>query len=259
MPLYRANAIVLRRRSFEETDKLLVLYTREFGKLSAIAKGARRSQSRLVGVSEPLVYSRLQLAEGRNLDIISEATVKHTFVGLKTSPRKIEYALYLLELTDALVEERQPSADLFDLLLSSLYLLESRDHDSLIARRFELQALDIAGYTPEFDRCVLCRALRPPERGAVFSPTHGGILCSRCRSGQGEVLATAGAILEAGKTLTRLPAHKIDSVELSPEQAQELARVCRSHIHYHVGRDLKAGSVVASAEHSTSQIRPPTH
>lgn len=248
MALYRANAIVLRRTSFEETDKLLVLYTREHGKLSAVAKGARRSQSRLVGATEPLVYGRMQLAEGRNLDIISEATARHTFSGIRSSSRKIEYALYLLELTDALVEEREASADLFNLLLSSLYLLESRPCHSLIARRFELQALDLAGYTPELDRCVVCQALRPTGRAAVFSPSHGGILCTRCRDEAADAAKASGAALDGMKALLRLAAHGIDALEMSDADIGAVAKLARAHITYHVGRDLKAGSVVAATE-----------
>ncbi|MCC6483471.1 MAG: DNA repair protein RecO [Armatimonadetes bacterium] len=248
MALYRANAIVLRRRSFEETDKLLVLYTREYGKLSAVAKGARRSQSRLVGATEPLVYARMQLAEGRNLDIVSEATPRHSFSGIRSSQRKIEYGLYLLELTEALVEERQPSHELFDLLLSSLYLLESRSSLSAVVRRFELQALDAVGYTPEMDRCVVCQARRPPARAAAFSASHGGIVCTRCRAGVEDVVLASGAVLDGMKSLARLPAHQVGALDLTVENLRDVAKLTRKHISFHVGRDLKAGSVVATSE-----------
>ncbi len=91
----------------------------------------------------------MQLATGRNLDIITEATLKHPFSGLRSSPQNIENGLYLAELTDALLDERQSAPELFDLLLSSLYLLETRPEESLVIRRFELQALALAGYAPE--------------------------------------------------------------------------------------------------------------
>ena len=162
MPLYRANVIVLRRRAFQETDKLLTLYSREHGKLSAIARGARRAQSRLVGATEPLVYARMQLATGRNLDIITEATPRHTFPGLRTSARKVQVALYMAELLDALVEERQSSPEQFDLMLSSLYLLEGKPLDALVVRRFEMQMI-YAGAS----------SLRGGPRGARGRPSRG--------------------------------------------------------------------------------------
>jgi DNA repair protein RecO (recombination protein O) len=248
LPLYRSTAIVLRRRQFEETDKLLVLYGREQGKFSAIAKGARRAQSRLVGATEPLVYARLQLATGRNLDIITEATPRHTFAGLRTSASKIEYALYLAELTEALVDERQASEELFDLLLSSLYLLENRSCEETVGRRFEMQALDLTGYSPELSRCVVCRAVRPPERPASYSPAHGGILCNRCSTGQQEILAGPSGVLEGMRCLLTLPAHEIDSFSLSAPDQRSLRRILRAHISYHLERDLKSVKAIERDE-----------
>lgn len=234
----------MRRRHFEETDKLLVLYGREQGKFSAIAKGARRPQSRLVGATEPLVYARMQLATGRNLDIITEATAKHTFAGLHVSAIKIEHALYVAELTEALVDERQPSQELFDLLLSSLYLLESRPHEETSVRRFEMQALDLAGYTPELRRCVVCQAIRPASRPAAYSPPHGGIICSRCSQDLQELLPGPAQALEGMRTLLTLPAHEIGQFLLDEEDMRGMRRIIAAHVRYHLERDLKSGSVI---------------
>lgn len=212
--------------------------------MSAIAKGARRSQSRFVGATEPLVYAGMQLAVGRNLDIISEVIPKHTFPGIKTSPAKIKSALYLVELSDALVEEAQPFSELFDLLLSSLHLLENKPLEELIVRRFELQALNLSGYTPEVKRCLMCRAVRPDDRGAAFSAQLGGIICSRCRESQPGLTPMPARTLQMVSYLLHLPAHEVEAWDLSARDSRYLARLCQAHIACHIDRELKSTGIV---------------
>ena len=243
MPLYSAQVIILRRRDFQETDKVVTAYTREFGKLSAIAKGARRSTSRLVGATEPLVYARMQLATGRNFDIISEAVIKHAFSGLRSTRQRIGQGMYLAELTDALVDERQSSPELFDLLLSSLYLLEGRIADAATILRFQMQALDIAGYSPEVNRCAHCQAVRPAGRPAAFSPSLGGIVCNRCLQFE-DIPKSPAQVLDAMQQLCTLPASGIQSFSLAPEDLGLLRRLVSAHIRFHIERDLKTEALL---------------
>src|SRR5947208_15843140 len=170
--VYKAQAIVLRRISFGETDRILTLFTREYGKLSAIAKGARRSVSRLAAATEPLTHSRMLLAVGQNLDVLTQGEVREAFHEIRKDLTKISYASYFAELVNASVEERQPHQDLFDLPLSGFYMLERTDVPDLVARMFELQALRLLGYQPELRRCVRDAApLQSP--GIGFSPSRG--------------------------------------------------------------------------------------
>src|SRR5579871_4481700 len=133
MPSYTAAGLVLRRINLGETDKILTLYTREHGKLSAVAKGARRAGSRLSGATELFTYSRNLLAR----------------------------ATYLCELLDRLTLERDAtmSEELCDLTLSALYLLKrAQDYPDGVVHAYELRLLAALGYAPVLDRCVRCGA-----------------------------------------------------------------------------------------------------
>ncbi len=191
-----------------------------------------------MGATEPLVYIRAQLATGRNLDILTEATLKHPFSGLRESPERIQAALYAAELTDALLDERQGAPELFDLLLSTLYLLEGPSSSAVVVRRFEAQALDAAGYTPELRRCVGCRAGRPDDRGAQFSAEAGGILCSRCRTGRQELIPASAAALNTLEALLRLPAEAVAGFSLHAEVDARV--ILRAHIASHVERPIRS-------------------
>ena len=99
MRTYSANAIVLRRIDLGEKDRILTLYTREHGKLSAVAKGSRRPGSKLAGASEPFTYSKMFLATGKDLDVLTQADIKESFPNVKSDIRSVAYGVYLLELT----------------------------------------------------------------------------------------------------------------------------------------------------------------
>src|SRR5438105_2657604 len=120
--VYKAHTIILKRIAVGETDKIVTLFTREHGKLNAIAKGARRATSRLVGGTEPLTYARMLLAVGQNLDVLTQSEVQQAFLELRHDLAKLGHATYLLELTNAALEERQPHPELFDLLLAALHV-----------------------------------------------------------------------------------------------------------------------------------------
>jgi DNA repair protein RecO (recombination protein O) len=198
--VYKAQALVLRRISVGETDRILTLFTREYGKLSAIAKGARRELSRIAAVTEPFTFSRVLLAVGQNLDVLTQGEVREAFQKIRADLTRISFASYFTELVEASLEERQPNPDLFDLLLSSLYILEQAPLPDLVARMFELQALRLLGYEPQLTRCVRCSA-ELHGAGLGFSPSRGGALCARCADETPGVLPMSGAALEIMRRL----------------------------------------------------------
>jgi len=229
--VYKAHALVLKRFSVGETDRILTLFTREYGKLSAIAKGSRRELSRLGAATEPFTYSRLLLAVGQNLDVLTQGEVREAFHASRSDLTRIAYASYFAELVNASLEERQPNPDLFDLMLSCLYILEQATMPDLIARLFELQSLRLLGYEPQLRQCVRDGApLQGPGLG--FNPSRGGALCARCADETPGTLPMSGAALEIMRRL--LDAEPGSSQggaaaleRLRPNQAQrsELARL----------------------------------
>jgi DNA repair protein RecO (recombination protein O) len=240
MPVYKANAIVLRRINLGETDKILTLLCRETGKLSAVAKGARRGTSKLSGATELFTYSRLLLAVGKSLDIVSQCEIKESFPQLRTDLSRLTRATYLCELTDRLVEEREPNPEVFDLLLSALYLLQrAEDNADVIVHAFELHLLAERGYTPQLDVCVKCGDGLPRGRTG-FSPSLGGTLCGADRYSSDDAIAVSHETLELMRKL--LSAEPEEMIMLHPPVVvlREVARCLRWYIRYRSERDLKS-------------------
>src|SRR5687767_1549398 len=121
--VYKAQAIVLRQRKLGEADKIVTLFSAYSGKIDAVAKGVRRTKSRLAGHLEPLTLGSYLLAEGRELDILTQAETIDGFPALRTDLERLSRGLYCAELVDRLTPERSEASKVFRLLQSTLSLL----------------------------------------------------------------------------------------------------------------------------------------
>lgn len=239
MPLYTTNAIVLRRMNFSETDRIVTLYTREQGKISSIAKGSRKPISRLSGSTETLTYGKVQLATGKNLDVITQFEVKESFPRIRGDLKRLTYAGYVAELVDVLTEDRQPSIDLFDLLLSALYLMERPNDPEKIARMFELKLMRLLGYEPALEECLRCRKPLPTD-DLFFSPSLGGMVCRECGPLPDDAIQIPQAAIQAMKALLEADAPEVERMEIPDSVMEYIARVMRWYIRYRAEREIKS-------------------
>ncbi len=145
MASYKTRAISLKTAPFAEADKLVTLFTRDHGKIRAIAKGARRVPSRLGGRVETFTFADYFIARGRNLDIISQCQVIETFQQIRKNSETLYCGFYMLKLVNSGTAEGQPYPELFDLLLRSLVNLKSCQHTRRLAKTFEKEFAMLEG------------------------------------------------------------------------------------------------------------------
>ena len=243
MPAYKTNALVLRRISLGETDKILTLFSREYGKFSAIAKGARRTTSRLAGGTEPLLFVRMLLGEGMNLDVVTQVEVRESFQTLKSDFGLYLRATYACELLDKLTAERDPSSAAFDALLSALYILQRAADPDAALHAYELQLMGLIGYEPRLDACVRCE--RTWGEGVLpvgYSAPRGGALCADCNSAvKEETLPVSGETILAMARLAALDdARVLAQMQLTDAVRDQMNRVLRVHLRYRLERDVRS-------------------
>jgi len=136
MAAYKTRAISLKTAPFSEADKMVTLFTKEHGKIKAIAKSARRVPSRFGGRVETFTYADYFIARGRSLDIISQCEVVETFQKVREGKLVLPAGLYVLKLVDSGTVIGQPYPELFDLLLSTLHKLKSGINARRVAKDF---------------------------------------------------------------------------------------------------------------------------
>jgi DNA repair protein RecO (recombination protein O) len=238
--LYRAEGIVLRHRPLGEADRLVILYTREHGKLRASGRGVKKTTSRLAGHIEPLTHVSLLLVKGANLDSITQAQTLHRFIPLREDLRRMARAMYAAELVDLFTEEQAPQAELFTLLLETLHLLATSADPARILHRFEMQFLRLMGYEPQLSACSTCG--RAPSATPVFSAVWGGLLCPACAPRDQTARLLAPPDVAALSVLMRGRIEEVQRLDLPEERRKTLAGLLRWYVQHIIERPVKSGA-----------------
>lgn len=179
MALYRDRGIVLRTYKLGEADRIVSFATERHGKVRAVAKGVRKTKSKFGGRLEPINHVALQLYEGRELDIVTQAEGLDHFRAIREDLDRLTRAVTLLEAVDQLSMEREPNPELYRMLLGALRTLDERN-SALVVAGFHWKALALEGFRPVVEHCVVCEAT---EGLVAFDPTEGGLLCTEHRRG----------------------------------------------------------------------------
>ena len=203
MGILSSEAIILRTYPLRETDKIVVAYTRKYGKVRGVARGSRRIKSRFSGRLEPLSWVELVAFEGRNPELVSidkVELIKGYGLGMQDYQDYLR-ASYLLELLMETVPEHEANDSLFRLLLHVLPLLGDRDNSRLASVYFQIWHLKLAGLLPSLSVCSGCGAGLGPETGACSQRDAPGFFCRECRKGtgrriDGNVLELAGLVVK---------------------------------------------------------------
>ncbi len=217
---------MLHRIDLGETDRIVTLFTREHGRISAVAKGSRRPTSRLSGATEPFTVARLLMATGKSLDVISQCEVRETFPTLRGDFETLMCATYLCDLTACILsEERAAQPVLYDELLSALYLVQLHpERTDLIMRAYEMKSLAALGYEPALDRCALCGLKLNGQGTDYYSPSVGGVLCEKDRSQSSDRIRLNDEVKQAIALMLCTELHDLLSHPIQPAIISQVKR-----------------------------------
>ncbi|WP_435747140.1 DNA repair protein RecO [Nocardioides sp. SYSU DS0663] len=241
MPLYRDEAIVLRTHKLGEADRIITLLTRQHGRVRAVARGVRRTTSRFGSRLEPFTHVDLQLAEGRNLDTITQAETLTPFsAGIGVDYDRYTAGTVMLETAERVsVEEKEPAVQQFLLLVGGLRAMSTgQRRPGQVLDSYLLRSLSVAGYAPSFEHCARCGLLPNPEKGPHrwFNPSMGGVLCATCRvpgsaSPAAETLVVLGALLAGDWPV-------VESAD--PRHLREASGLVTAYLQWHLERGLRS-------------------
>ena len=250
---YKAEAVVLNAFDYGESDAILTLYTKEYGKFNGIAKYGRKSKRRFVGTLDPLAHIRFDFFAGGRSDLVrlESARLIDGFPSMKGDIASLSQGSYFVELVGELTREGQPSGDIFSLLTDFLSLLDRGGDPLRLSRGFEIRLLDFLGYMPRIDGCVGCGK---GEGRVFFSTKRGGMVCAGCARG-----ATSGLIpfsLGTARFLAAAARFDIEKLKrLAPTRVvvSEAEGVLDSFIQYLTGKELRSRRFMKRmAEHTSA-------
>lgn len=182
---FTTNVINIKSYNISEADKIIVMYSKEKGLIKGVAKGIKKTTSKLGGRMDMLVANKLMLNKGKSLDTICQAEALNTFFNLRSDMNKLFYAMYCSEIVSNFGIENDPNSEeiynLFYTFLEKISNAKTKEETMLCVLRFQLKIMDITGYSIELDECVKCLK-SPNSEDIYFSIEQGGILCKECAS-----------------------------------------------------------------------------
>jgi DNA repair protein RecO (recombination protein O) len=233
---YRDQAVVLRKLDYGEADRIYTLLTREHGKVGAIAKGVRRTTSKLASSLGLYSHVDVLLAQGRNLDVVAQASLLPG-ARLAAELERTAHAALIAELAERVTEDRHPVDGIYELTVLALEELARETQPRRASAYFLSQALEILGYAPQVSDCAGCgQPLRPVP--SAFSPGAGGFLCMDCAE-PGMILVSVAAL----KVLRLMAAGEIAMyrrLRLEPAVLLEVENVLEAQLEHHLDRRLKS-------------------
>ncbi|MBI4334283.1 MAG: DNA repair protein RecO [Chloroflexi bacterium] len=239
--IYKTEAIVIQQKEIGEADRLLSLYTPSFGKLKVVAKGVRRTKSKMGGHLEVLNQCTVLLARGQSLDNVSQAQLLEPFLPLRDDLWRLSCGLYVAEMIERFAAERQANMDLYQLLQQTLHRIAAARKGDLVLRFFEMRFLDIMGYRPQLDRCVRCEeAIKAAP--LAFSHASGGLVCAGCQGSlpAGQLKPVSVNAVKSLRFMQDNPFETAVRLNLNGELASELEYLLRSFLFYVLENQIRS-------------------
>jgi DNA repair protein RecO (recombination protein O) len=232
-------ALILRSVDFGEADRILTLFTRSRGKISALARGARKSQRRFGGALEPFALFEATLGPKRRGSLwpIQEASLVTANEGLSRSLGRLSAASYWIELIRESLPEADPVPEIFHHAEVALGLMAEAREAILPALVIagELKLLRLMGMAMGITACTACGRPVPKGRPVLVHPGRGGVVCTPC--GGGPMSMTALSLAEM-QSLDEAPLADATRTALSRDQAMEIEHAIGAFIAYHLERPL---------------------
>ena len=232
------TGMVLSTMPIGEYDRRVVILTKEQGKISAFARGARRPNSPLVGAVNPLAFGEFTMYEGRTSYTIQSASITNYFAELREDVVGAYYGFYFLEVADYYAKEYTDEREMLKLLYQSMRaLINPHIPNRLVRRIFELKALTVNGQAPQVFQCVICG---DKERPAVFSPAKGGLVCSECSGDVIDGMILDNSTLYSMQYIESTPVVKLYTFTVAENVLAELEKVMDRLMEVYVDRRFKS-------------------
>ncbi|WP_433958818.1 DNA repair protein RecO [Cytobacillus horneckiae] len=175
--LEKCEGIVIRTVNYGESNKIVTLFTREWGKVGVMARGAKKPSSRLSAVTQPFTYGHFLVQRGKGLGGLQQGDIIHSMRSIKEDIFLTAYVSYIVDLLDKGTEEKRPNPFLFELLMQSIQLINEGNDPEIITNIFEMKMLNQLGLYPVLNQCAICKNT---DGEFSFSIREGGLICHRC-------------------------------------------------------------------------------
>ena len=225
MGTIKTSGIIISESNLGDYDKMLTMLTPGLGKISCVAKGARRPRSALLAGTQFLCFGEYLMYKGANTYNINSCETIEIFYNLRTDLDKLNYAVEITKIIRDVTDENQNSYKILQLYLNTLYTLSETDKNpELVISIFKLKLLCFLGFMPQVQECVNCKQ---KENLRSFSLKDNGFKCEACARQDKSALTMSESTANAIKYIVMAPAKKLFSFNLKDESLNELKLITK--------------------------------
>lgn len=225
----KTDGIVLREIEYKDKDKLLTVLTAANGKITVKARGVKGRTSKIKAACQLLTFSEFTLLDYQGRYVITEATAKEMFPGLRNNIELLSLASYFAQVTEVVAQEDDPNPDVLSLLLNALFALCHLSRpQALVKAAFEMRIACLAGYLPDLRGCAVCGRADADR----FNITQGVLQCASCAAEElnGIRMPVSSGTLAAMRFLTEIDPRRLFSFQLSEQSLAELNGITESYL-----------------------------
>lgn len=243
--LRQIEGIVLKSRDYGETHKMITIYTKQMGKITAIARGANKPKSKLSAVSQVFIQGEFLAYVTKGLSTIQQGQTTNSYRHIREDIVKTAYAAYIIELTDKLLDEKQPDAFIYNQLCKTLAWIDQNDTFMIPLMMYELKMFSKGGIAPVIDRCVVCGRT---ESFRSFSIQEGGILCEQCHTNDLRAIQLHPSLFKLLAIFLHVELERIGNISVKKENEQLLRRLFDQYYDEYGGFHLKSKKFLAQID-----------
>lgn len=237
--IVRVEGIVIRSIDYGEGNKILTVFSKEAGKISMMARGAKKVKSRHAAIAQLFTYGEFICYKSGSMGTLNNGEIWNAYNRLKDDIHKTAYAAYLMELTDRMLGENERNAPLFVQLKASLDAIDEDKDPQIVTNIYELKMLSIAGYMPVLGECVSCGS---KEGTMTVSISLGGTVCARCRHTDPGSIAVSETALKLLRLFLHMDIRRLGKTEVKETTKKQLKLIIRQFLDAHVEIKWKSRS-----------------
>lgn len=235
MATFKTKGIIIKRTNLGEADRIITIYTEKHGKVKAVAKGVRKTLSKMAGHLELFCLTDFVIAQGRNLDTICSAETIKCFFRLRNHLNSTHQAYYLAEIIEVMTGENEAHQEVFELLDEVLERIDNRQ-DKLLLAYFVINLLATSGFRPELYHCLKCRQTISTA-GNYFGLEEGGLVCGQCRKNDEPISDDAIKVL---RLFLRHKIKIIQKIKTNEKLALEVENIADKYLSYISQKEFKS-------------------
>ena len=241
MSIVKMKGIIISESNMGDFDKMLTMLTPGAGKISCVAKGARRTKSALLAGTQFLCFGEYVMYKGQEHYIISSSETIEMFYKIRTDLDKLKYAVHITKIIQDVTNENENSYKILQLFLNTLYMISESDKDmDFIISIFKIKLLCYLGFRPRIDECVNCKT---HENLEYFSIKDNGLKCSNCHNVDKSCIKISKSTEIALKYIVTAPPKKLFSFNLKDESLKELELISKIYLNEKLEKEYKLNDV----------------